>query len=201
LWHFLNQKAEPMRLHSTKNDLSEIVRSKAIELLNSRLADCLDLQSQTKQAHWNVRGASFIALHKLFDEISESVEEYSDLIAERAVQLGGIARGTARVVAANSSLSEYPLEINSGRRHVLALTSALAAFGKLSRQAIDRANELGDAVTADVFTEVARGTDKWLWMVEAHLKRARPRRTPAEIDTVDIVIARADNKSSPIVRR
>src|ERR1700733_16178233 len=109
-----------MRLHSTKNDLAETVRSKAIELLNSRLADCLDLQSQTKQAHWNVRGASFIALHKLFDEVSESVEEYSDLIAERAVQLGGIARGTARVVAAKSSLVEYPLEISSGRGHGIA---------------------------------------------------------------------------------
>ncbi len=189
-----------MRLHSTKNDLAETVRSKAIELLNSRLADCLDLQSQTKQAHWNVRGASFIALHKLFDEISESVEEYSDLIAERAVQLGGIARGTARVVAAKSSLVEYPLEISSGRSHVIALAAALAYFGKLSRQAIDRADELGDAVTADVFTEVARGADKWLWMVEAHLKRPRRKRTPAEIDTVDIVIERTDNKS-PIVRR
>jgi len=190
-----------MRLHSTKNDLAETVRSKAIELLNNRLADCLDLQSQTKQAHWNVRGASFIALHKLFDEVSESVEEYSDLIAERAVQLGGIARGTARVVAAKSSLAEYPLEISSGRGHVIALAGALAAFGKLSRQTIDRAGELGDAVTADVFTEVSRGADKWLWMVEAHLRRPRPRRARTEIDNADIVIAHKDNKSSPIVRR
>ena len=117
-------KARPMRLHSTKNDLAETVRSQAIELLNSRLADCIDLQTQTKQAHWNARGANFIALHKLFDEINESVEGFSDTIAERAVQLGGTARGTARQVAVKSSLAEYPLKISSGRDHVIALSGA-----------------------------------------------------------------------------
>src|SRR6516165_192791 len=100
-----NRKPEevtPMRLHPTKNDLSENVRSKAVALLGSRLADCIDLQTQTKQAHWNVKGPEFIALHKLFDEINEDVEDYVDLIAERAVQLGGAVEGTARAVAAKS---------------------------------------------------------------------------------------------------
>src|SRR5271167_776620 len=101
-----------MRLHATKNDVAENVRSQIIKLLNSRLADCVDLQSQTKQAHWNVKGANFIALHNLFDEISEAVRDYSDTIAERAVQLGGTAQGTARAVAATSSLAEYPLTIS-----------------------------------------------------------------------------------------
>lgn len=161
-----------MRLNPTKNDLAENVRSKVVEVLNSRLADCIDLRTQTKQAHWNVKGPEFIALHKLFDEINDDVEEYVDTIAERAVQLGGIAVGTARAVAAKSSLSEYPLTIMAGRDHVAALANALAMFGKSTRQAISQSDELGDADTADVFTEVSRGIDKWLWMVEAHLQEA-----------------------------
>src|SRR5438477_13211874 len=100
-------------MFKTKNDIPEATRVKVVELLSSRLADCIDLQTQTKQAHWNVKGPQFIALHKLFDEINEDVEDYVDLIAERAVQLGGTVEGTARTVAAKSSLSEYPLTISS----------------------------------------------------------------------------------------
>src|SRR5262249_562388 len=95
-------------MFKTKNDLSEATRVKLIELLNARLADCIDLQTQTKQAHWNVKGPNFIALHELFDKINEDVEDYVDEIAERAVQLGGVAEGTARMVAKRSSLGEYP---------------------------------------------------------------------------------------------
>jgi starvation-inducible DNA-binding protein len=159
----------PARLHATRNDLPGSSRSNLVALLNGRLADCLDLQMQTKQAHWNVKGPDFIALHKLFDEIHEDIEDYSDTIAERAVQLGGIAVGTPRFVASQSSLAEYPPTISAGHDHVIALADALAAFGLLARQAIDDANEFGDAITADVFTQVTRGIDKWLWMVEAHL--------------------------------
>lgn len=161
-----------MRLNPTKNDLAESVRSKVVALLNSRLADCIDLQTQAKQAHWNVKGPEFIALHKLFDEINDDVEEYVDTIAERAVQLGGTAEGTARAVAAKSTLPEYPLTITTGRDHVVALANALAMFGKSTRLAISQTDEFGDANTADVFTEVSRGIDKWLWMVEAHLQQA-----------------------------
>jgi starvation-inducible DNA-binding protein len=120
-----------------KNDLSEEIRAKAVELLNGRLADCIDLQTQTKQAHWNVKGLNFIALHELFDGINEEVEDYVDDIAERAVQLGGVAEGTARVVAKRSSLSEYRANAVNGREHVDALSLALAAFGTMARQAID----------------------------------------------------------------
>src|SRR6266545_7846738 len=158
--------------HETMNDLPENVRSQASDLLNNRLAEAIDLQTQTKQAHWNVKGPEFIALHKLFDEVNEDVEDYVDTIAERAVQLGGQVEGTARAVAAHSSLPEYPLTITTGREHVNALSNALAAFGKSVRQAIRQADECGDADTADVFTEVSRGIDKWLWMVEAHLQQA-----------------------------
>ena len=157
-------------MFKTKNDLSEAIRAKAIDLLNARLADCIDLQTQTKHAHWNVKGPSFIALHELFDKINEAVQEYVDEIAERAVQLGGVAEGTVRVVAKRSSLTEYPANTADGRSHVEALSSALASFGKSVRKAIEEANYFGDLDTADLFTEVSRGIDKWLWFVEAHLQ-------------------------------
>jgi starvation-inducible DNA-binding protein len=160
-------------MYPTKNDLPEAVRSKVVDLLNARLADAIDLQTQCKQAHWNVKGPSFIALHKLFDEINEDVEEYVDLLAERAVQLGGVAEGTARSVAKRSSLAEYGAKGAEGREHVQALSSALSAFGKGARVAINQTAEIGDADSADVFTEISRGVDKWLWMVEAHLSAER----------------------------
>ena len=160
-------------MFKTKNDLPEGTRVKAVELLNARLADCIDLQTQTKQAHWNVKGPNFIALHELFDKINEEVEDYVDEIAERTVQLGGVAEGTARMSAKRSSLSEYPINTVDGRSHVEALSSVLAAFGKGARKAINQADELGDLDTADLFTEVSRGIDKWLWFVEAHLQAER----------------------------
>ena len=160
-------------MFKTKNDLPEATRAKAVELLNARLADCIDLQTQAKQAHWNVKGPHFIGLHELFDRISEGVEGYVDGIAERAVQLGGVAEGTARAVAKRSSLAEYPAKAVDGRGHAEALSSALAAFGAAARRAVDQANELGDLDTADLFTEVSRGIDKWLWFVEAHLQAER----------------------------
>src|SRR5712692_4205830 len=113
-------------MYATKNDLPEGTRVKEIELLNARLADAIDLQTQAKQAHWNVKGPNFIALHKLFDEVNEDVEEYIDLIAERVVQLGGVAEGTARIVGQRSSLIDYPLALSTGEEHVAALSDALA---------------------------------------------------------------------------
>jgi starvation-inducible DNA-binding protein len=156
------------RIYSTKNDLPEASRVEAIDLLNQRLADCIDLQTQCKQAHWNVKGPNFIALHKLFDEINEAVEEYVDLIAERVVQLGGIAEGTARIVAQRSSLVDYPLALASGDEHVAALSDALSEFGRSARLGIDEMNDLQDADSADILTEISRGVDQWLWFVEAH---------------------------------
>jgi len=155
------------RLYPTKNDLPESARREAIGLLNQRLADCIDLQTQCKQAHWNVKGPTFIALHKLFDEVNEAVEAYVDLIAERIVQLGGIAEGTVGVVEARSTLIDYPLTLSTGAEHVAALSDALAAFGRTARLGIDEMNDLEDAASADILTEVSRGVDKWLWFVEA----------------------------------
>jgi starvation-inducible DNA-binding protein len=154
-------------MFQTHNDLSESVRGRIVELLRARLADAIDLRLQLKVAHWNVKGPSFIALHKLFDDIVEDADEYVDLIAERAVQLGGVADGTARQVAERTSLDEYSAT-GGGPEHVHAVAEVLAAFGRSARAAIDASSDTGDQVTADIFTEIARGTDKWLWMVEAH---------------------------------
>jgi starvation-inducible DNA-binding protein len=170
------RKSESSRLFPTKNDLPVQTRVRVAELLNTRLADCIDLQTQCKQAHWNIKGPSFIALHKLFDDVNEDVEEYVDLLAERVVQLGGVAEGTARMVAERTTLDEYPA-VTDGEDHVDALSSALAAFGGATRKAIDQAEELGDADTMDILTEISRGIDKWLWFVEAHQQGGSEGRT------------------------
>ncbi len=156
------------KLYATKNDLPEKARVEVIGLLNQRLAEAIDLQTQCKQAHWNVKGPAFIALHKLFDDVNEDVEEYVDLIAERVVQLGGIAEGTVGAVEERSTLPDYPLALSNGGEHVAALSDALAAFGRTIRIGIEEMNELEDAGSADTLTEISRGVDKWLWFVEAH---------------------------------
>jgi len=158
----------PLALFATKHDLPEATRVQVAELLGQRLADCLDLQSHCKQAHWNVKGPHFIALHTLFDQINEDVEGYVDTIAERIVQLGGVAEGTVRVVAAHSTLIDYPLALSSGEEHVAALSDSLAQFGRTVRVGIEEMNDLSDAGSADILTEVSRGVDQWLWFVEAH---------------------------------
>lgn len=160
--------ASSTKLYPTKNDLPEASRVEVIGLLNQRLAEAIDLQTQCKQAHWNVKGPAFIGLHKLFDDVNEEVESYVDLIAERVVQLGGVAEGTVGVVEQRSKLPDYPLGLSAGSEHVAALSDALAAFGRAVRIAIEEMNELEDASTADMLTDVARGVDKWLWFVEAH---------------------------------
>ncbi len=155
-------------MYETENDIAKNSRAELNKLMNQRLADAVDLQCQMKQAHWNVKGPHFIGLHELFDQIDEAVESYVDLIAERIVQLGGIAEGTARVAASRSQLEEYPLDIADGSAHVEAVARALSTFGHAARSTISEAEELDDADTADLFTEVSRGIDKWLWFVEAH---------------------------------
>ena len=156
------------KLHETKNNLPVNTRSKMINLLNVNLADCLDLQLHAKHAHWNVKGPNFFSLHELFDKVAEELEGFADEIAERAVALGGTALGTLRLAAANSRLPEYPADLSAGSGHVEALSSALAAFGKSLREAIDAAGKAGDTGTSDLFTEVSRSVDKLLWFVEAH---------------------------------
>ena len=166
--HRTKKSRGTLKVYKTENDIPQELRLKLNVLANQGLADAVDLQMQIKQAHWNVKGPHFIGLHELFDQIDEAVESYVDLIAERIVQLGGIAEGTVRVAAGRSRLEEYPLVIADGRAHVEAVSKALSTFGREARATINQVNELDDADTADIFTEISRGIDKWLWFVEAH---------------------------------
>jgi starvation-inducible DNA-binding protein len=161
---------ETAKMYDTENDITQSRRLELSALMNRRLADVVDLQMQMKQAHWNVKGPHFIGLHELFDQVAEEVENYVDMVAERIVQLGGIAEGTVRAAAARSRLEEYPLSIGDGSAHVEAVAKALSTFGREARMTIDEAETLDDADTADMFTEISRGIDKWLWFVEAHLQ-------------------------------
>lgn len=158
-----------MALQRVSIDIPESARAKLVELLQARLVDTIDLHSQAKQAHWTIKGSSFLSLHKLFDEIAGEIDEHADSIAERLEILGGHAQGTLRVAAKTSSLKEYPLDAIKQEDHVHAFTAAMAAYGAAVRKAIDSANEFGDAVTVDLFTGIAADIDKQRWFVESHL--------------------------------
>jgi len=155
---------------SSSVKIDDDAKSKVIEILNARLADTIDMKTQVKHAHWNVKGPQFFQLHELFDSVATHLEEHSDLIAERLVQLGGVANGTARQAAANSSIKEYDLDAVKGEDHVKALVQRLGTLANAARKAIDDTGKLGDQATADVFTEVTRAADKDLWFLEAHLQ-------------------------------
>jgi starvation-inducible DNA-binding protein len=157
-------------LNPTKNDLAADKRKKVIEILNQQLVDLINLQMQCKQAHWNVKGPHFIGLHELFDTIAEEVEKLVDEVAERSVAIGGTVDGTVEGVTKKTALDAYPTTIFDGKDHVDAISSALAAVGKNVREAIDQTDELGDADSADLLTDVSRILDKRLWFVEAHLQ-------------------------------
>lgn len=155
---------------STRIDVPAPVRARLGNLLNSRLADAMDLYSQTKHAHWNVKGPNFYSLHLLFDELAERVETQIDRFAERATALGGVARGTIRMASATSSLEEFPGNASDGTQFVHVLSQRFAAYGNALREAIRTADEAGDACTADLFTEACRATDQGLYFLEAHLR-------------------------------
>jgi starvation-inducible DNA-binding protein len=156
-------------MHPTHNTLSENIRAQSIELLNKHLAAAIDLHGQVKQAHWDVRGPAFIAVHELFDKVSEEVENYSDLIAERAGALGGVAQGGVQLAAKRSFLVPYPHGVADEQEHIFAVSGTLAAFGQSVREASDLAADFGDTTTADLFTEISRGIDQQLWFVESHI--------------------------------
>jgi starvation-inducible DNA-binding protein len=157
-------------MHRTRNDLPKATRVKMIELLNARLADGIDLYNQTKQAHWNVKGMQFFQLHELFDKVADVIEDGVDEIAERAVELGGVADGVVQSVVKRTTLAPYPVDLKAGRDHCERLSKALAAYGKNLRAAITTAAEAGDVDTSDLFTELSRAADKQLWFVEAHIQ-------------------------------
>ena len=154
----------------TRNDLSQAVRQSMTTLLNQHLADLSDLYSQTKQAHWNVRGIDFMQLHELFDKLAEAQPEHIDMIAERVGNLGGVALGTVRMAAGASRLPELDTDISEGKAMLTAVANCYAAYAKLAREAIDEAQKAEDLDTADIFTEISRLIDQQLWFIEAHLQ-------------------------------
>lgn len=157
-----------MANHKTRNDLKSNAKKVSIEVLNARLADAIDLALLTKQAHWNIKGPQFIAVHEMLDKFRKEIDGHVDTIAERAVQLGGTALGTSQVVAAETPLDPYPTDIYKTKDHIEALADRYAKAGKLARQAIDETDEAGDADTADILTAYSRSLDKSLWFLEAH---------------------------------
>jgi starvation-inducible DNA-binding protein len=158
------------RMVKTSNDLPAEQREQLVALLNQQLADTFDLMSQTKEAHWNVKGPNFYQLHELFDELATSLLGHVDSIAERATALGGLATGTVRMAASATRLPEFPLEVTRDLEVVGCLVERYASLATTTREAIGTADELGDADTADLFTEVSRDLDKHLWFLEAHVQ-------------------------------
>jgi len=156
--------------HKTSIDLDSETREQVIVLLNQHLADTFDLYSQTKQAHWNVKGSQFFQLHELFDKLAGGLLEHVDTIAERITTLGGTALGTARMSSTASRLSEYPVDTFDGHQSIEALIERYAALAATTRTAIDTSDNLGDIDTSDLFTGVSRELDKSLWFLEAHLQ-------------------------------
>lgn len=155
-------------MHPTHNTLSKNIRTQSVAALNRHLAAAIDLHGQIKQAHWNVRGPGFVAIHTLFDKVAAAALEASDLIAERAAALGGTAEGTVQLASAKSYLVPYPLGVADEVKHIFAVSAALAAFGQQIRDAVGVSTTQGDPTTADLFTEISRGIDQQLWFVESH---------------------------------
>lgn len=152
----------------TRHDLPATARTELVGLLNQILADLLDLFTQTKFAHWNVKGPNFFALHELFDRLAATCLTAIDELAERATALGGVARGTIRLAAATSRLAELPHETLDARAILPALADRYAALARVVREAIERSTGLGDAVTADHLTELGGHLDQALYLLEAH---------------------------------
>ena len=154
----------------TRNDLFEDARESMVELLNQQLAESLDLYTQLKQAHWNVKGMHFMQLHSLFDDLAANFTHYADMIAERATALGGRAEGTARMAAERSRIDEMPIEMTDGKDFLIALANRIGEYAASARSAIDESADQNDAVTSDLFTEIAREVDKSLYFLESHLQ-------------------------------
>jgi starvation-inducible DNA-binding protein len=157
-------------MRQSKIDIKHNVREPMIALLNARLADAIDLRTHLYQAHWNIKGPNFIALHKMLDEMGAAVEAQIDETAERITALGGTALGTAISVAQNSSLPKYPIDAQAADQHLRALQVSFSTYGAGARAGIDHADEAGDKDTADLFTQTSREVDKFLWFIEAHLE-------------------------------
>lgn len=145
-------------------------KSAVIDILNARLADAIDLALLTKQAHWNLKGIQFIAVHEMLDLFRSAIDLHADTIAERVAQLDGIALGTTQVVAKATTLAPYPTDIRKVPDHLAALADRYAALANQVREDIDATDEAGDADAADILTAFSRELDKDLWFIKSHLE-------------------------------
>ena len=168
VWSPQTNSHKDTMISRTLNTLSDNIRAQSVDLLNRYLAASIDLRAQVKHAHWNTRGAAFIAVHELFDKVAAATDVYCDQIAERAAALGGTALGTVQVAAGRSFLVPYAVGIADQKLHIEAISGALASFGEYARKAVDEAASRGDPGTADLFAGVSRGIDHQLWLVESH---------------------------------
>ncbi len=162
-----------MRTYDTKNDVKSNAKTLSIELLNARVADGIDLALLTKQAHWNLKGPQFIAVHEMLDGFRTEIDDGVDTMAERVVQLGGTALGTTQTVAKGTTLPPYPTDVYAIHDHLASLIERYGACANVVRENIDQTAEAGDAGTADIFTQISRSLDKALWFLEAHVQEAK----------------------------
>jgi starvation-inducible DNA-binding protein len=158
-------------MHRTRNSMPEKKRIELAAMLNQSLADTLDLYNQAKQAHWNIKGQNFIAMHKLLDDLAEGLVEQVDIIAERVTGLGGTAYGTTQHIAQATHLRAYPLDIFAINDHIEHLTQNIAILGEMTRTNIDKTDELDDFGTNDLYIDLIRFLDKYMWFLEAHIQK------------------------------
>lgn len=150
--------------------LADNARKTSISELNGRLADGLALSLAIKQAHWNIKGMNFIAVHELLDTVNNNLRAHLDIFAEQVQTLDGVAQGTVEVVARTSTLQEYPTDLTRSEDHIREICARLRAHGEKLRAAIASTDEAGDANTSDIFTAASRTADKDLWFMESHLE-------------------------------
>jgi starvation-inducible DNA-binding protein len=159
-----------MQTDHPHNDLPANTKAVSVGILNARVADAIDLALLTKQAHWNIKGPSFIALHEMIDGFRTEIDTHVDTMAERVVQLGSTALGTTQAVAGATTLPPYPTDIHKTKDHLAALIERYAKLGSALGAAIDATAEAGDADTNDLLIAFSRALDKQLWFLEAHVQ-------------------------------
>ena len=156
-------------MHKSPSPLPEKARKQIAASLNQRLADGLDLHSQIKVAHWNIKGPQFAGLHPLFETFAVSLANHNDAIAERAVTLGAQAYGTARHAAKHSALPEYPQDTTRDMEHVKLLVERIETYLVGLRQGRGVAEKNGDTDTVDLFTQIVTEFEKHAWFLRASL--------------------------------